>query len=74
MKKRTLAQIKAEKGKRALKRSGHSLDHRAHDPKDLRGAKGALLKSAGETALQEEPTDLKDIGQRHLPLRIRSDW
>ena len=48
MKKRTLARIQVEKEKRAQKRARRHPSGRTKDPKDLRGAKGALLKQAAE--------------------------
>ena len=48
MKKRTVVRIKVEKEKRAQKRAKRHPSRRSKDPKDLRGAKGALLKQAAE--------------------------
>lgn len=67
MKKRALARIKAEKAKRARKRG-------RKDPKDLRGAKGALLKSAIEGLTEDELLADQMAGQRHHPIRMGGDW
>jgi hypothetical protein len=54
MKKRMLAAIKVEKGKRVEKQVRHHPTPTAKDRKDLRGAKGALLKNAVDRALANE--------------------
>jgi hypothetical protein len=70
MKKRMLARVEAEKAKRVRKRARRRSLRGAKDPKDLRGARGALLKAAADLE-----GDLSQAGdQRHPPLRISSDW
>jgi len=54
MKKRLLAAIKVEKAKRVQKRVRHHAVSTAKDRKDLRGAKGVLLKIAVDRALENE--------------------
>jgi hypothetical protein len=75
MKKRTLARIKVEREKRAQKRARRHPSRRAKDPKDLRGSKGVLLKTAVDAALalEEGIPGPGTAGQRYAPLRVRSD-
>jgi hypothetical protein len=72
MKKTMLAAIKTAKAKGSQKR-GRGSGPQRKDPKDLRGAKGALLKGAIDTVLEEELSDTQGAGPRHPPIRIRSD-
>jgi hypothetical protein len=66
MKKRMLARVKALKTKSAQKRARHGPWPRAKDPRNLRGAKGALLKSAAEAALEDSTAE----PGRHRPPRV----
>ncbi len=54
MKRRAITAVKVEKAKRIRKRMHRRSSPRVTDPKDLRGAKGALLKSATASASEEE--------------------
>jgi len=74
MKKRLLTKIKVEKVRRVRKRARRRAAIAVKDPKDLRGAKGVLLKSADEVALGDESTNGQPAEQRHPPIGIRSDW
>ena len=73
MKRTMLAAIKTAKAKGLQKRGRRRPRSRQRDPKDLRGAKGALLKGAIDTVLEEELSDTQGAGPRHPPIRIRSD-
>ncbi len=73
MKKRMLARIKVMKTKRMQRQVRHRSSPRPTDPKDLRGAKGALVKSAVEATLEDEPPVVQSAGQRHAPIRIGYD-
>ena len=75
MKKRTLTRIKVEKERRTQKRAQRRPSRRAKDPKDLRGAKGVLLKNAADAAraLEGGVPGPGTAGQRYAPLRVRSD-
>lgn len=64
MKKRTVVRIKVEKEKRSQKRAKRHPSRRSKDPKDLRGAKGALLKQAAEAAAEEGPFEPRTPDQR----------
>ena len=75
MKKAELTKIKVEKAKSVRKRAGRRAAVAVKDPKDLRGAKGALLKSAAAAILEEEESSNSPTGeQRHPPIRITGDW
>jgi hypothetical protein len=74
MKKAELTKIKVEKAKRMRKRAGRRAVIAVKDPKDLRGAKGALLKSAAAAILEEEPSNSPTGEQRNPPIRITGDW
>lgn len=73
MKKSVLKRIKAVKTRRAGKRVRRHPSPAARDPKDLRGAKGALLVDAAEAAQQEDFLGDQE-GPRHHPIRIPMDW
>lgn len=73
MKKRMLARIKVEKARRMGKRARHHPAPKPRDPKDLRGAKGTLLKDAAERALRDD-LEGDQTGTRHHPVRIAMDW
>ena len=73
MKRTMLAAIKTAKAKGSHKRGRRRFRPPRKDPKDLRGAKGALLKGAIDTVLEEELSDTQGAGPRHPPIRIRSD-
>ena len=77
MKKAELTKIKVEKAKSVRKRAGRRAAVAVKDPKDLRGAKGALLKSAAAAILEEEEEESSNSPtgeQRHPPIRITGDW
>lgn len=74
MKKTLLTKIKVEKAKRIRKRERRRASLTVKDPKDLRGAKGALLKNAAAVVLEDESSNVQTTEQRHPPVRIRSDW
>ncbi len=74
MKKAMLTKIKIEKAKRMRKLARSRPPIRVKDPKDLRGAKGALLKSAAAVVLEDESPNGLTVEQRHPPVRISSDW
>ncbi len=65
MKRRMLTRIRVEKQKRAGKR-GRYRRARVRDTKDLRGAKGALLKSAADVGLKDELAESRG--------RVRRAW
>jgi hypothetical protein len=73
MKKTMLAAIKTAKAKGSQKRGRRRSRPQRKDPKDLRGAKGVLLKSAIDAVREEELSDTQGAGPRHPPIRIRSD-
>jgi len=70
MEKTMLAAIKTAKAKGRPKRARRRPRPEAKDPKDLRGAKGALLKGAIEAALEEDLSDNVGVGPRHPPISI----
>ncbi len=74
MKKTLLTRIRVEKAKGIRKRVRRRSSLRVKDPKDLRGAKGALLRNAAAVALEDEASNGQAAEQRHPPVRIRSDW
>jgi hypothetical protein len=73
MKKAMLAAIKTAKAKGLQKRERRRPRPQPKEPKDLRGAKGALLKDAIEAVLEEELSDNQGVGPRHPPIRIGAD-
>jgi hypothetical protein len=73
MKKAMLTKIKIEKAKRMRKLARRRPPIRVKDPKDLRGAKGALLESAAAVVLEDESPKGQTAEQRHPPVRISSD-
>jgi hypothetical protein len=75
MKKAMLAAIKTAKAKaKGLQKRGRRRPRRqSKDPKDVRGAKGVLLKDAIDAVLEEELADNQGVGPRHPPIRIGAD-
>jgi hypothetical protein len=73
MKKAMLAAIKATRAKGRQKRGRRRPMLQPKDPKDLRGAKGALLKGAIEAGLEENLSGKEGVGPRHPPIRIGAD-
>jgi hypothetical protein len=73
MKRTMLAAIKTAKAKGLQKRGRRRPRSRQRDPKDLRGAKGALLKGAIEAVVEEDVSNNQSVGPRHPPIRIRDD-
>jgi hypothetical protein len=73
MKKTMLAAIKTAKAKGSQKRRRRRPRAQAKDPKDLRGAKGALLKDAIDAVMEEGVSNNQSVGPRHRPIRIRDD-
>jgi hypothetical protein len=70
MKKTRLTKIKVEKAKRIRKRTRRGGSLGVKDPKDLRGAKGALLRNATAVALEDESSN-RQAAEKPPPTRIQ---